>query len=153
MARPFKWRRVERLPAVTYFKPVGIPLRELEEVVLLVEEMEALRLKDHLSLEQEACAQRMEISRPTFQRILTSARTKIVETLVEGKALRIEGGNYELAQQRLRCKRCGHEWEALPAANASGAECPACRRQKPSDGGKGPGPGKPWRGRGGHGRD
>ena len=67
MARPFKWKRVERLPEVTYFKPGGVPLRELEEVVLLVEEMEAVRLKDYLGLEQEACAERMEISRPTFR--------------------------------------------------------------------------------------
>lgn len=151
MARPFKWKRVERLPEVTYFKPGGVPLRELEEVVLLVEEMEAVRLKDYLGLEQEACAERMEISRPTFQRILISARSKIAEALVKGKALRIQGGNYELARQRFQCKGCGREWEGLPTMDADEMNCPACGAGRVFGGGKGPGFAKPWRGRGGRG--
>jgi len=77
MSRPPKCRRVAYMPEVTYFKPAGIPLRALEEVRLSIEEAEALRLKDMEGLEQEQAAEKMNISRPTFQRILTSARQKI----------------------------------------------------------------------------
>ena len=66
--------RVEYMPQVECFKPAGIPLSRLEEVQIKVEELEAIRLKDHLRLEQEDCARRMQVSRPTFQRILVEAR-------------------------------------------------------------------------------
>ena len=96
MPRPFKCRRVSFVPGVTYFKPAGIPLRILEENQLSLEETEAIRLKDLEHLEQAECAGKMAISRPTFQRVLASARKKIADSIVYGKALRIEGGNYEL---------------------------------------------------------
>jgi predicted DNA-binding protein (UPF0251 family)/predicted Fe-Mo cluster-binding NifX family protein len=83
------------MPEVTYFKPAGIPLRFLEEVILTVEEAEAMRLKDIENLDQEQCAKQMNISRPTFQRILYSARRKIADVILNGKAIRIEGGNFE----------------------------------------------------------
>jgi len=110
MSRPQKCRRVESLPDVTYFKPVGIPLRALEEVRLSVEEAEAIRLKDLEGLEQEQGAERMNISRPTFQRVLASGRQKIAEALLNGKAIRIEGGSFEMAFSRFKCLN-GHEWE------------------------------------------
>jgi uncharacterized protein len=94
MSRPTKCRQVAFLPGVTYFKPAGIPLRLLEEVQLTVEEVESIRLKDVERLEQQKCAEKMNISRPTFQRILTSARRKTAEALLNGKAIRIEGGNF-----------------------------------------------------------
>lgn len=97
MPRPPKWRMVEQIPSCTYFKPAGVPLRELSEVCLYVEELEALRLKDLNCLDQEACAERMNIARTTFQRILCSARAKVAEALVAGKAIRVEGGNYAIA--------------------------------------------------------
>ena len=99
MPRPIKWRRVAFIPSVTYFKPAGIPLRALGEVRLSVEEAEAIRLKDLEGLEQEPSAEKMNISRPTFQRVLVSARQKIAEALLNGKAIRIEGGNFEMAPQ------------------------------------------------------
>jgi len=92
-----KDRQVEFLPAHTYFKPAGVPARELEEEWLTVEELEALRLKDLEGLEQEECAERMGVARTTFRRVLVSAREKISRALVEGRAIRIEGGNYRLA--------------------------------------------------------
>jgi predicted DNA-binding protein (UPF0251 family)/predicted Fe-Mo cluster-binding NifX family protein len=95
MPRPFKCRRVAFRPWVTYFKPAGIPLSELEEVVISVEEAEALRLKELEGLEQEKGAEKMSVSRPTFQRTLASARRKIADGLLNGKAIRIEGGNFE----------------------------------------------------------
>jgi uncharacterized protein len=121
MARPLKCRRIAYLPGVTYFKPAGIPLGALEEVVLSLEEAEALRLKELEGLEQEQGAEKMNISRPTFQRILASARQKVADAILNGKAIRIEGGNFEIAQKHYRCHD-GHEWDAEnPPEN-----CPTC---------------------------
>jgi len=97
MGRRALCRRVSYLPSVTFFKPAGIPLRELEEVCLSVEELEAVRLKDIEDLEQEQCAEKMNISRTTFARILDAARKKMAEALINGKAIRIEGGHFEVA--------------------------------------------------------
>ena len=96
MPRPRICRRVKFLPETTYFKPAGVPLRELEEVVLTVDEFEAIRLKDMERLEQEECAKKMKISQPTFFRLLNSARKKIADAIVNGKAIKIEGGIYNL---------------------------------------------------------
>ncbi|MFH1382689.1 MAG: DUF134 domain-containing protein [Chloroflexota bacterium] len=127
MARPFKCRRVAFMPGVTYFKPAGIPLRSLEEARLTVEEAEAIRLKDLEGLEQEEGAEKMDVSRPTFQRILASARRKIADALLNGKAMRIEGGNFEISPRRFRCAN-SHEWE-VPSEAVAGATpqlCPVC---------------------------
>jgi len=94
MVRPRLCRRVRFQPNVVYFKPRGIPLRELEEVVLAVDEFEAVRLKDLEGLEQEDCAKKMNISQPTFHRMVLSARKKIADAIVNGKAIKIEGGNF-----------------------------------------------------------
>ena len=90
MARPRKQRRICFNPEVTYFKPQGIPLRELEEVILGHDELEALRLKYEEGLNQHDCACKMKISQSTFQRLLTSAKRKMAEALTQGKAIRIE---------------------------------------------------------------
>ena len=103
MSRPFRCRRVAFMPGVTYFKPAGIPLSDLEEVCLSVEEVEALRLKELEGLEQAQGAENMNISRPTFQRILASARKKMADALLNGKAIRIEGGNFEVTSLRCKC--------------------------------------------------
>lgn len=108
VVRPTKERRVEYIPEFNYFKPVGIPKKELEEVCLTIEEIEALRLKDMEGLIQEEAAARMDVSRPTFQRILTEARSKLVKALIAGNAIRFQGGNYRLAN-RYNCKGCGRE--------------------------------------------
>jgi len=115
------------LPDVTYFKPAGIPLRALKEVQLSLEEAEAIRLKDLESLEQEQGAERMNISRPTFQRVLASARQKIADALLNGKAIRIEGGSFEIAFRRFRCRN-RHEWEVPFEVMAVGSPeaCPTC---------------------------
>ena len=110
MGRQPLWRRVKSLPQVTYFKPAGVPLAHLQETRLSVEEAEAIRLKDIEGLAQDDCAQKMSVSRPTFARILLSARRKMADALLNGKAIRIEGGNYEMAVRRFRCGN-GHEWE------------------------------------------
>jgi predicted DNA-binding protein (UPF0251 family) len=96
MPRPQKCRWVKCEPNVNYFKPVGIPMHSLNEVVLTVEEFEAIRLKDLEGLEQEECAEKMKVSRPTFFRIIISAREKVADALVNGKAIKVEGGNYKV---------------------------------------------------------
>ena len=77
-------------PDVYYFKPQGIPLQMLEEVVLLPDELEALKLHDVDGFEQIKAAEKMKISQPTFARILDSAYKKIAEAIIKGKAIRIE---------------------------------------------------------------
>lgn len=90
MPRP-KIRRCLRFkPTVYYFKPRGIPLRHLEEVALLPDELEALKLHDVDDLEQIEAARKMKVSQPTFARILNSAYKKIAEGIIKGKAIRIE---------------------------------------------------------------
>jgi predicted DNA-binding protein (UPF0251 family) len=110
MGRQPLWRRVGFIPRVTYFKPSGVPLADIQEVRLSIEEAEAIRLKDVEGLEQDACAQKMNVSRSTFARILLLARQKTGDALLNGKAIRIEGGNYELTKRSFRCNN-GHEWE------------------------------------------
>jgi predicted DNA-binding protein (UPF0251 family) len=90
MSRPKKERCIRCQPNALYFKPRGIPLIQLEEVGLSLDELEAIRLADYDGLYHEQAAEKMNISRPTFGRILGEARRKLAEVLVEGKALRIE---------------------------------------------------------------
>ena len=92
MPRPWCHRRVGFVPDATYFKPAGVPLRALEEVVLTLDELEALRLADFNGQYQEQAAEQMKISRATFARIVESARKIVADALLHGKALRIEGG-------------------------------------------------------------
>ncbi|MDD2731657.1 MAG: DUF134 domain-containing protein [Candidatus Pacebacteria bacterium] len=89
MPRPRLYRRIQFNPNVTYFKPQGVPMRNLEIVELTTEEVEALRLRNINGLEQEEAAKKMNTSQSTYQRILSSAYKKISEALIEGKAIRI----------------------------------------------------------------
>mgnify|MGYP000048595870 FL=1 len=93
MPRPKKPRFVSGYPTLTAFIPQGVPISG--EVLLSVEELEAIRLSDFEGLDQEAAANLMEVSRQTYGRILARARSIISEALVTGKALKIEGGDYE----------------------------------------------------------
>lgn len=90
MTRPRMRRRLNFHPKSSYFKPQGIPLRRLKETVLTKEEAEALKLKDFDGLEQLEAAEKMNTSQSTFQRILSSARSKVAEAIVLGNALKIE---------------------------------------------------------------
>jgi predicted DNA-binding protein (UPF0251 family) len=89
MARPKKQRMVKFDPDVTYFKPRAVPLSVLKEVDLEVDELEAIRLCDLKDLNQIEAAKKMGISQSTLQRILVSARRKVAEALIEGKAIKI----------------------------------------------------------------
>lgn len=111
MPRPRKWRIVEFVPSELYFVPHGKPRCEIGEEVLKVEEIEAIRLKDLEDLNQDECAEKMQVSRQTFQRILGEARTKIARALIEGNALRVYGGDFTRNVCRVYCGKCEREWE------------------------------------------
>jgi predicted DNA-binding protein (UPF0251 family) len=91
-------------PQSCFFKPAGIPALQLEEIVLTVDEFEAIRLADLQQLYQEDAAKKMNISRQTFGNIIQSAHNKIADAIVNAKALKIDGGNYKLLNQPI-CKR------------------------------------------------
>ena len=105
MPRPKKPRFVSGSPTLTAFIPEGVPIAG--EVYLSVEELEAVRLSDFEGLDQEAAANLMEVSRQTYGRILAHARSIISEALVTGKALKIEGGDYEFRGMGRRRRRGG----------------------------------------------
>ncbi|MFA9397201.1 MAG: DUF134 domain-containing protein [Clostridiaceae bacterium] len=110
MPRPIKWRRVEFLPENTYFIPINKPKCELEEIVLKIEELEAMRLKDIEGLNQEECAEKMHVSRQTFQNVIDIARNKVATALIEGKAININGGNYTRNICEFKCLDCGENF-------------------------------------------
>jgi len=89
MSRPRLCRKISFNPNITYFKPQGVPMRELEIVELTTEEMEAYRLRHINDMEQQEAAEKMHTSQSTYQRILYSAYKKIADALVNGKAIKI----------------------------------------------------------------
>ena len=128
MARPTKFRNVEFFPTDDYFIPLGKPKCELEEILLKIEELEAMRLKDIEELNQEECAEKMQISRQTFQNIIDSARKKVAMALSEGKAIRIGGGHYTTNQCKFKCMACGETY-AINFEQDKDA-CPKCKSEK-----------------------
>jgi len=122
MPRPPCCRRVSGPPAVALFVPAGADPRQLAQVAITLDELEALKLADLEGLYQEEAAARLGVSRPTFGRIIAAAHRKVAEALVEGKALRIEGGT--VSAHRTRCDACKMEWE--PTASTM-SQCPRCR--------------------------
>ncbi|PXV89125.1 putative DNA-binding protein (UPF0251 family) [Lachnotalea glycerini] len=134
MARPTKLRKIDYIPAIPYFIPSEKEIAELPENILKLEELEAIRLKDLEGLEQTDCAQRMEVSRPTFQRILLSAREKIADCLINGKMVHIEGGNFTRNICPIHCMSCGKEWkesyENLEVIKNGQYICPECGSDK-----------------------
>ncbi|MGD0280219.1 MAG: DUF134 domain-containing protein [Smithella sp.] len=117
MTRPKCHRNICGIPDKNYFKPRGIPAVDLDEVVLNLDEFEAIRLADYEQLYQEEAAAKMNISRQTFGRIINEAHKKIADVLINAKALKIEGGNVTLEEtepcgQAKRC-RAGKKYKSL----------------------------------------
>lgn len=125
MPRPCKCRRVAFVPEALLFKPAGVPGRGLREVELTLDELEALRLADLEGLYQETAAARMGISRQTFGNVVTAARRKAADCLVNGKMLRIAGGVVTAAARNFTCRSCRHRW-SLPFGAGRPPACPAC---------------------------
>jgi len=114
MARPKKNRRIRCNPASLYFKPRGIPMHKLDEVTLEHDELEALRLADVLKFSHEDAAKKMKISRATFGRIISIARQKSADGILNGKAIKIDSQSetYSKLARTEYCKGCGRSWNA-----------------------------------------
>ncbi len=129
--RPQKDRIVAFNPDVSYFKPRGIPMLDLEETRLTVDECEALRLSDLLDLSHEDGGKQMGVSRATFGRILQNARRTVADALINGKAINIEGGNYKMTTRErvFECDSCAKRWSE-PQGTGRPQICPNCGSRK-----------------------
>ena len=128
MPRPRRHRHIRSSFDYDYWRPCATCLEDRGEVVLKMEEMESIRLKDHLGMDQRGAADLMKVSQPTFHRILSEARRKIGCALVCGKAIRIHGGTYEMAitqARKFQCHDCQHVWEAVHGIGRP-QNCPNC---------------------------
>lgn len=146
MPRPRCPRRVRCAPEVVHFKPRGVPMSGLTEVVLTFDELEAIRLGDLEGRYQENASAEMGVSRQTFGRIIEAAHRKVAEALCLGKALQIEGGIVEMMENRkFTCRGCGHNWE-VPYGVGRPSACPECKsvnvHRSPEDRGYGGGCGR-----------
>lgn len=149
MVRPKKVKIVDFKPEITYFKPKSVPLRDLKEVELTHVELETLRLANIEKLNQSDGAKRMNIHQSTFQRTLSRAIEKVSDALVNGKAIKIQGGEYEMPNRdgtgpygQVRgqgratqgvgviatcvCTKCGHEQQHVRGKPCNQTKCPKC---------------------------
>lgn len=126
MIKPRKKRLVRFEPSIKHFKPQGVPISDLKEVVLTIDELEAIRLADLENLDQTAAAQKMDISQSTFHRILTSAHQKVAGALVKGYAIKMEGGEYQMVFGKGRGRRQGRMGGPLAAGPGGICVCPSC---------------------------
>lgn len=107
MARPVKLRKVCCLPENRRFGPLGVQAGKRERIIMEVDEYEVIRLIDLEGFCQNECAEQMGVSRPTVQRIYTEARRKMAESLINGKMIFIEGGDYKLCPSQNGCYKKG----------------------------------------------
>ncbi|NOZ81027.1 MAG: DUF134 domain-containing protein [DPANN group archaeon] len=154
MVRPRKLRRISQLPKTTYFKPRSVPVAKLERVDVSFDELEAMRLVDLDGLDQSTAAEKMQIHQSTLHRSLMAARRAVVDALVNGKAIRIQGGAYTMPdgdntgpgaerggqhlQRRVRgsssggpggicrCTKCGYEMLHKQGTPCFKERCPTC---------------------------
>jgi len=127
MARPQKNRMVAYNPDISYFKPRGIPMVDLSEVQITLDEYEALRLSDLMDMPYEEAANNMGVSRATFGRIVRRARKTVADALINGKAIIIQGGSYRIIDENriFICNYCNHKWEEQRGTGRPG-KCPLC---------------------------
>lgn len=123
-ARPFSCRKISSEIVVRYFKPRGVPLCDLEKVLLSPDELESLRLADYDCLYQAAAAEKMDISRQTFGNIINAAHKKIADALLNGKAICIDG---KLLRE-FTCPSCGYRWNS---EMINSEQCPECDNKDP----------------------
>ena len=155
MPRPRRIRRIGFHPHIHHFRPMGIPIKTIQESILNHEEAEAIRLIDLENTEQSKAAKKMQISQPTLSRILKSARGKTADALINGKAIKIQGGVYKMVQPTGRgiglgagrgmgggqgrmggaaagpggncvCPKCGHTEPLIRGQPCTSKKCPKC---------------------------
>ena len=128
MPRPPKPRRICAIPQTAEFAPCGATM--VEAVVLTVDEFETIRLIDGMDLTQEECAEQMNVSRTTVQSIYDSARRKLADVLINGKALAIRGGTFEVCEDAPNCcrSRCSAPRMDVETCNSKRSTCPYCRK-------------------------
>ena len=124
MTRRMKCRTVDFLPETDSFLPEGKNKASVTEYILKIEELEAIRLKDVEGLSQEACADKMNVSRQTFQKIIDSARNKVALALTGGAGIRIAGGSFVTKKCKIQCMDCQHIYE--PNFEDDKVTCPVC---------------------------
>lgn len=120
MPRPRRFRNISENPQIRCFKPEEESLNGLQPIEILIDEFEAIRLRDYHNIQQKRSAEIMGISQPTFHRTLTSARKKIANALINGNSLTIIGDgrlNY------YECYECGFEWKT---PHKKYEKCPDC---------------------------
>jgi len=140
MPRPRRFRFIRFRPHATHFKPVGIPFRHLEQKELTFTEAEAIRLIDLEEMPQNKAAKKMKISQPTLSRLLTSARKKLADSIINSKSIKIQGGNFKMAQQGRgqgfgRGRGAGRQGRGRMGGFAAGpggnCVCPKCGYKEP----------------------
>ena len=153
MVRPRRIRRIYFQPDVTYFKPAGVPMINLKESSLSFDELEAIRLMDSEGLDQTQSAKKMKISQSTLSRLLREGRKKLADAIIQGNALKIQGGNFKMAMPRGRglgmgrgfggggrmgrfaagpsgncvCPRCGYKEAHQTGIPCYQKKCPKCQ--------------------------
>ena len=123
MPRPFKNRKINGLFNSDRYKPNGIPMSMLTSIELSVDELEALRLADLKNMYQDAAAEKMGVSRQTFGNIVKSARKKVADAIINGKALKIVSRGLSYSDSIRCCRGCGMIWRKAVEKQAA---CPTC---------------------------
>jgi uncharacterized protein len=126
MPRPRRFRKILEEPQTRCFKPENDNSKGIDTIKINIDEFEALRLRDYHDIQQKRSADIMDISQPTFHRVLASARKKVSKALIEGSAIIIVGEDYITDKKRYKCKTCGFEW-LTPEKEYD--KCPDCQSQ------------------------
>ena len=124
MSRPTRERRILGLSESDIFKPAGVPARQLAQVELPLDELEAIRLVDLQGLSHEDAAVSLGVSRQTVGRMLENGRRKVADALTNGRAILVGGGAFRIAETRW-CGTCHDEW-VVEGDRQSLDVCPRC---------------------------
>lgn len=153
MVKPTRTRRIFFQPDITYFKPAGVPMINLKETVLSFDELEAIRLIDSEKMEQNKAGEKMKISQSTLSRLLREGRKKLADAIIQGNAIKIQGGNFKMVKPTERgfgrglggggrmggfaegpggickCPKCGYEEPQVRGQPCMNKKCPKCQTQ------------------------